>query len=248
VYLVLCYDWDVPGLWAYQKLRTIGLAPIELVTARSLALAKTWEHRLGQGGVYLKVSLHDGRLFDSSEIRGVLNRLTSIPQDLIGRAVAEDREYVQGELIAFYLSWLGALQCVINRPTPQGLAGSWRHRSEWALLAAKAGLNTPLYQQSSASRPEDGYGSFASPDKTVAKVIVLNNELFGSPLPRDVGEACRKLAAHAETNLLGVDLFDAGNGAFMFAHATPFPDLTLGGDDLIEALAGILRADHDHDR
>ena len=245
MYLVLCYDWDVPGLWAYQKLRNIGLAPIELVTAARLALAKTWEHRLGHEGVYLKISLHDGRIFDSSDVRGVLNRLTTVPQDFISRAVAEDREYVSAELSAFYLSWLSALERVINRPMPQGLAGSWRHRSEWALLAAKAGLNTPLYRQSSTSRPEDGYRSFASSDKTVTNVIVLQNELFGSPVSPEIGEACRKLAASAETDLLGVELFDSGDGALTFAHATPFPDLTLGRDELIEALARTLQMDRD---
>jgi hypothetical protein len=243
VYLVLCYEWDIPGLWAYRKLRNTGLAPIELVTAPQLALAQTWEHCLGDEGISLKISLHDGRLFDSSDIRGVLNRLTSIPQDLIGHAVAEDREYASGELTAFYLSWLSSFRCVINRPTPQGLAGAWRHRSEWALLAARAGLDAPLYRQSSASRPEDGYGSFASSDDTVTNVIVLKDELFGAPVPRDVAEACGKLAASAESDLLGIDLLDSGNGKLAFAHATPVPDLTLGGDDLIKGLARTLQMD-----
>jgi hypothetical protein len=245
VYLVLCYEWDIPGLWAYQKLREIGLTPIELVTARPLALAKTWEHCLGQKGAFLKISLHDGRVLNSSDIRGVLNRLTSIPQDLIGHAVAEDREYASSELTAFYLSWLSTFECVINRPTPQGLAGAWRHRSQWALLAARAGLNAPLYRQSSASDPEDGYGSFSCSDDTVTNVIVLKNELFGPPVPPDVAEASRKLAVSAELDLLGIDLFDSGNGALTFAHATPVPDLISGGDALIEALARALRMDHD---
>jgi hypothetical protein len=245
VYLVLCDTGDIPGLWAYEKLRSVGLTPIELVKPQALALAEVWEHRLGQEGSYLKISLHDGRLFDSSDIRGVLNRLTSIPQDLINQAVPSDREYVSSELSAFYLSWLGALRCVINRPMPHGLAGSWRHRSEWALLAAKAGLNAPLYRQSSASRPEDGYGSFVSSDKIVKSVIVLNAELFGSPVPYDVGQACRKLAADAETILLGIDFFDPGDGTLTFAHATPVPDLTFGGNDLIEVLARTFRMNHD---
>jgi hypothetical protein len=244
VYLVLCYEWDIPGLWAYEKLRHIGLTPIELVTAWPLALAKTWEHCLGQKGASLKISLDDGRLLDSSHIRGVLNRLTSIPQDLISHAVAEDREYASSELTAFYLSWLSSFRCVINRPTPQGLAGAWRHRSEWALLAARAGLDAPPYRQSSASRPQDGYGSFASSEDTVTNVIVLKDELFGSPVPHQVAEACRKLATSAESDLLGIDFLDSGHGTLTFAHATPVPDLTFGGDDLIEALARTLQMDN----
>jgi hypothetical protein len=244
VYLVLCFDGDLPALWAHGRLRDAGLGPLELVTAASLALAKTWEHRLGVEGVQVKVELEDGRVFHSSQIRGVLNRLASSPQYVIDHAIAEDREYASGESSAFYLSWLNALPRVINRPTPQGLPGSWRHASEWKVLAARAGLNTPPYRQSSASHPEDGFLSLATSGKPVINVIVLRGELYGSAVTSAVGQACRKLAESADTDLLGVDLFDAGNGELMFVHATPFPDLTLGGGELIDGLARALQTDH----
>ena len=231
-------------MWAHARLRDVGLAPLEVVTAASLALAKSWEHRLGADGVQLKVELEDGRVLRSSHIKGVLNRLASSPQYVIDRAVAEDREYAGGELSAFYLSWLNALPGVINRPTPQGLPGSWRHASEWAVLAARAGLITAPYRQSSASHPEDGFLSLAPSGEPVLSVIVLRGKLYGSAVPSAVGHACRKLAESADTDLLGVDLFDAGNDGLMFAHATPFPDLTLGGEELIKGLARALQTDH----
>jgi hypothetical protein len=243
VYLVFCSDTDAPAIWAYQRLRAVGLTPVELITSSSLALAKTWEHRLGPQGIDLKVELVDGRVFYSSNVRGVLNRLVSAPQDVINRAVTEDREYASAELAAFYISWMSALPGVINRPMPEGLSGSWRHRSEWTLLAAHAGLNTLPYRQPSMSSLENGYASLAPSGEAVTSIIVLQGELFGAKVHFDVGEACRKLAENARTDLLGVDLFNAGNDTLMFAHATPLPDLTVGGNEFIDALARALRVD-----
>jgi hypothetical protein len=243
VYLVLCFDGDLPAFWAHERLRDAGVGPLELVTAASLAFAKTWEHRLGFEGVQTNVELEDGRILRSSQIKGVLNRLAASPQYVVDHAIAEDREYAGAESGAFYLSWLNALPHVINRPTPQGLPGAWRHASEWAVLAASAGLNTPPYRQSSASHPEDGFVSLAPPGRPVFSVIVLRGELYGSAVTSAVGQACRRLAESAGTDLLGVDLFDAGDGDLAFAHATPFPVLTLGGDDLIDGLARALRAE-----
>jgi len=237
VYIILCFEGDLSALWACQGLREAGLAPIELVTAGALAFAKSWEHRIGSEGIRLKVEVADGRVFCSSQIKGVLNRLASAPEGFVQRAALEDREYASGESSAFYLSWLGGLPGVINRPTPHGLPGTWRHISEWALLADQAGFTTPPYRQSSASRPEEGYLSLAPPGAVVNTVIVFRGELYGAAVPSAVGEACRKLAEVAGTELLGVDLFLAGDGALMFAHATPLPNLTLGGTDLIAALA-----------
>src|ERR1039457_4202207 len=102
-YLVLCADHDVAALWAFRKLQEAGLPALELVTSAALAMAKTWVHELGSSGVHLELELDDGRHFFSAQIRGVLNRLLMPPQEVINHVVAEDREYVSGELSAFYL-------------------------------------------------------------------------------------------------------------------------------------------------
>ena len=244
MYLVLCFDGDVAALWAHRRLHDAGLAPLELVTAELLALAKTWEHRLGVDGVELNVELEDGRILRGSQINGVLNRLASSPHYVINHAIAEDREYASAESSAFYLSWLNGLQRVINRPTPQGLPGSWRHASEWNILAATAGLNTLRYTQSSASNPEEGFRIVAPSGTPVINVIVLRGELYGSALAPPVAEACRNLADSAATELLGVELCADETGAMTFIHATPFPDLTLGGDELIDGLMRALQTDY----
>jgi hypothetical protein len=237
MYLVLCAGADVPAQWAYRGLLEAGVRPIELVTAEDLGVARTWEFRMGADGARLNIELNDGRVVCSSRIKGVLNRLVSPPEDVIKRAVADDRDYVLGELIAFYLSWLNSLPGVINRPTPYGLCGGWRHMSEWVILAARAGLPTPPYRQSGAQRPEDGYASLAPPGSATTSVIVLRGDLYGPAVPPEVAQRCQQLAAGADADLLGIELFDSGTDPLTFAHATPLPDLTAGGPDLIEGLA-----------
>ena len=39
--------------------------------------------------------------------------------------------------------------------------------------------------------------------RTVRSVIVLRDELYGASVPREIGSACRKLAALAAIDLLG---------------------------------------------
>jgi len=234
VHLVLCSENDRPALWAYQKLREAGLAPIELVTASSLDGARSWTQCLGECDE-LTFELDDGRSFSSLQIQGVLNRLVAAPEGIARRAVAEDREYAAAEAAAFYLGWLHGLRGVINTPTPQGLCGSWRHASEWAVLAARAGLEVPIFRQMSGEPPQFGFQSLAPAHATVHSLLVLRGNLYAAPVPGEIGAACRELAALAGTDLLGIDLFESDRG-LMFAHATPFPDLTLGGDALIDGL------------
>jgi hypothetical protein len=205
------------------------LSPVFLVTAECLASATKWEHRLGTGGPYTKLHLDDGRIFTSSEIRGVLNRLAFAPESAVGLPVDDDRDYAGMEFGAFYLSWLYALPRVINRPTPQGLCGRWRHPSEWALLAAKAGFQTQAYRSSVSGDQVDPAGG-------LFHLIVLRGIPYGAAVPKEQREACRNLALSTGTDLLGIDISRAGNGALVFAHATPFPDLTVGGHDLIQGL------------
>jgi len=233
---------DRPALWAYQKLRAAGMETIDLVTSASLARAKSWELRLGQSGSQLELALDDGRRFRSLGIRGVLNRLVCAPDGIVQHAVAEDRDYAAAELMAFYLGWLSILRGVINAPTPQGLCGSWRHASEWCVLAARAGFAVPHFRQTSLESMADGFRSLAPTGTPMQSVIVLRDELYGATVPAHIGAACRRLAVLADIELLGVDLFESEEGDLTFAHATPFPDLTAGGDAFIGGLARALDA------
>jgi hypothetical protein len=240
MFLVLSSSNDYVALWACEGLKRLGIAPLELVTSEDLAYTRFWEHRVGAAGASIRLSLPDGREIRSSRISGVLNRLLSAPQDLVNWARPNDRDYATQELSSFYLSWLYTLEgSVINRPTPQGFCGRWRHTSEWAMLAQRAGLPLPPYKQTAQDAPESGYRSLAPSSVPVQSVIVLRGEIFGPILPEQTRMACRRFAELAGTEMLGLDVFRASDGIWNFAAATPYPDLTIGATPLLEHLAHI---------
>jgi hypothetical protein len=241
LYLVLCHPYDAAAIWAHEALTAAVDARAELVLSSELALAARWQHRVtADGSLDLCVELQDGRELRSSEVRGVLNRLMSAPLEVVAAGDPDDAEYATAEMVAFYMSWLNAFAVTINRPTPQGLCGAWRHGSEWAVLAARAGLDAPDYRQSDDDPPEHGFGSLAPPGAASTSVLVLRGELFGPALPDDVAEACVRLAELSGTDLLGIELCAAAGGTPALAYATPWPDLRHGGAPLIAALAQAL--------
>lgn len=242
MWLVISSSSDPSGIWSWQGLRQLGLAPLEFVTAESLASLCRWEHRLGSGGASLIVSLADGRVISSSSIRGVLNRLCS-PSPLAFEGTASaDRDYAQAEIFAFYLSWLHSLPGkVINRPVPSGLCGPWLHTSEWMLRAARAGLPTPVYRQSSYDDAATQQGVQLPADaRMMSNVIVFDGKVFGGLVPEGIAQACIRLLEQSKAEMLGISLCADDHGRWTFAGATPAPDLRCGGVPLLRHLARIL--------
>jgi hypothetical protein len=241
VALVVCSSADLSALWAYRGLRAQGFGSLELITGEMLALSTCWEHRLGASGMSTAFTLAEGRRIASGEISGVLNRLVAPPEALIAQSVPADREYIQQELTALYLSWLNALSVpVVNRPTPQGLAGRWRHTAEWAIVADEAGFSVPVYRQTGHDGPERGYASLAPAAALLTQVIVFDGDTFGATVPDAVRARCVRLAELSGTEMLGVDLFATPGDHWTFACATPLPDLQIGRDALLQRLGRII--------
>jgi hypothetical protein len=243
MWLVLCDANDASAILAFQALRARGIAPLELVTADALSLADEWEHRVEGDSASVRVRLGDGRAFDGSLLRGVLNRLYTAPTWHWRAAPTVDQEYVQQELIAFFLSWLHALPCpVINRPTPQGLCGRWRSESEWVCLAQRAGLPVAPFRQSSFDRVDEMRGEkrLLAPGISTRSVIVVDGAATGASAPDDVKAACARFAESAETDLIGLDFVEGAAGPWTFVGANPMPDLRWGGPGLIDALVHAL--------
>src|SRR5262245_62015135 len=243
MWLILSAATDRPALWACQGLRARGLEPLEWVSLEMLAGVQRWEHRLGAEGVDIEITLANGRCICTAALRGVLNRLVSVPDEMWRPAHPQDRDYVIQELTAFFLSWLSALPPpVLNRPTPQGLCGAWRHPSEWVWLAAQAGLPTPPYRQTSRDLEVEQHwqGHLFPPDTPVQTVFVVAGQTVGPPAPAPILHGCRRLAELADTELLGIELVVGPTGAWTFASASPWPDLHRGGDALLDTLAAVL--------
>jgi len=238
MWLVLCTADDLAALWAARELAARGLQPLEVVTAEILAYSRRFEHRLIGGRPSVKITLSDGRVINGATVRGTLNRLQTIPGSHL-RTNSTDRQYAEQELFALYLSWLYALPGImLNRPTPQGLGGEWRHPSDWVWLAGQAGLATAPYGQSEL-REAPLYS--VPPSRASRTIIVVDGICCGARAPAEVNAGCARLSALAATRLLGIDFDLRPSGKWVFSKATPFPDLRLGGDQLPDALAQSLK-------
>jgi hypothetical protein len=240
VWLVLCASTDLSALWAYQGLRARGLHPLELVSAEQLAHSLRWEHRLRSDGVTVRITLADGREVHHDRVWGVLNRVLSVPPAWCTVATAADREYATQEIGAFFLSWLYALPGpVLNRPTPQGLSGPWRHPSEWHCLAGRAGLSVGPYTQSGLDSPDICGVPATQVDRTV---FVAADRVIAPPLtPASVQVGCRRFAELFGASLLGIDFTLAPDGQWIVVGCSPYPDLCVGQAPLLDALAQIFR-------
>ena len=172
------------------------------------------------------------RSVQSSEITGVLTRLSWVVQDELMHIMPIDRAYVASEMNAFLLALLHGLACpLLNRPTPTSLAGpDWR-KEQWVNCAARLGI--PVHTAHRLARPSNVLST---------DLRTLNSELETSnskPLTRTVtvvGDRClgtgdealvncaQRLAAAAEVQLLAVHFGDL-NGEPRLFNADLFPDI-----------------------
>jgi len=242
VWLTICTSDDTSALWASEGLRRRGLEPLHLISCDSLAFNVRWEHRLENGHIHTGMTLPGGLPIQSGNVRGVLNRLSNVPNSSLMLIHPSDRYYIASELQAFFLSWLTSLASpVVNRPTPLGLAGQIRHASEWVLLATKAGLPNRGYSQSSQDPvlPWDTGMRLPGSPGPVTTLVVVNGIVTGPPAPEVIREGCKRLIELSATPLLGVD-FIVDGASWAFAGLSVMPDLRLGGEPLLDALAATL--------
>lgn len=236
MFAILCSSSDVAALWTYEGLRSMGLRPLSLLTTEMLA-ASAWHHRVGNNGSAVSLRLGQDYGISDHTLRGVLNRLMGPPGEIMRQVAPADRDYALQELNAFYLSWLNALSCpVLNPATPQGLPGRWFHASELVMLAHHAGLVTPAYRLSGDDPVEAGFRPLAPPNTPVKRIIVLGDEVFGAHAPAALRKRCCYLAKLCRTPLLGIDFYSTRASQWTFSHATPLPDLQVGGVPLLHAL------------
>ena len=71
--------------------------------------------------------------------------------------------------------------------------------------------------------------------------IAVGDRVIGPTLPREIRDGCLRLAHLAQTPLLGIEFVrDTSSNSWSFAGATHMPDLRLGGEPLLDALAAEL--------
>jgi hypothetical protein len=245
MWLLICDPSDLPALWAYRALHGSPRTPLEVVSSGSLAYALRWEHRLGRAGDMVEITLADGRLVHSEEVRGVVNRLSCLPTQHLAAAALDDRAYAAQELHALFLSWLHVIRGpVLNRPTAASLAGPWRSPAEMVFLAAECGLPTVPYRHSTddGTDPSSPGWSSGPTDGPARSALVVGRQVVGAPGGPETAEGCRRLAVTLGAGLLGVE-FAATDEGWAFTGASVLPDLRQGGAALLRGLESALRGD-----
>jgi hypothetical protein len=236
--LVLCDEADVSALWVVDGLKRRGLSPT-LLTGLDLAAVRVWKHTVGAARADIELRF-EGAALRGRDVLSVLNRLCFLPRAWFERIGGPDRDYAVQEMQAFYLSWLHTLAAPkFNPPTPQGLCGNMRHPSAWVALAARSGLPVRPFRQSSDDDPAAAW--LAPPHPATSTVFVVGGEIVG--LDALVGlhrAACLRLANAAGCPLLGIDFAPDVQGMWQMISASVIPDLTRGGEVLIDALARAL--------
>lgn len=237
MWLILCEKDDLSAYWAYEGLSKRGITPIELISIDSFSFATRWVQRLGNKVSNVSIKLPDGRQINSNKINGVLNRCLYPPKENLVFFQSSDRHYVDHEMTAFFISWLSALPGpVINRPTPNGLAGHLRHKSEWIFLAALAGLPARQY-----TYPADEFIYKENEEGFPRESIIIIENFIVGELPSDeLYNGCLQLARYSDTSLLEINFSPGPDGSLLFENANPFPDLRKGGTELLDRMAEVM--------
>jgi hypothetical protein len=225
-YAVLCGPEDAAAVWAAHELTRRGL-PVRIVTTEELVYG-TLVHTVGRAGASVAVRLADSSVL-GPDLRGTLNRVLRIPRDHLAATGDADREYVLAELQAVLTSVLVALPgVVVGRANPRGLGGAWWRPAEWMVAAARAGLTTVGYRSGGCDEHGRTSTVLVVADQVVTPDLVL---------PKDVEAACRALACAHGGGVLGLDLV---TDSWELVGATPWPDLRLGGEPVVQALHSAL--------
>lgn len=247
--LILREDYDLSAGWLADRLRARGRDVCDMPAAMLGAETLRWHHRLGTDGTQFALGCPDGRSLAPGDYAGVVNRLHYLPLALLARIGGADEDYARSELYALFLSWMAALpQPVFNPPTPQGLAGNWRHPSAWTMLAQAAGFAVVPWRQDTTSDPDTNWTiAERRGEMTVIVVgerVILPADAAGVELAAPVAAACCALARAADVGLLGVRLAPdtALCEGWRFIAANLLPDLHPGGEALVDAVAAAFDA------
>jgi hypothetical protein len=170
-----------------------------------------------------------------------VNRLQRVPDAHFARASAADRVYAHQELTALTLSFLHSLPGpMLNRPAGPSPSGPWLNPSEWIWQAVEAGLQVATYARTSDERSDaaDGYAP-ALAGRPMETLTVAGQGVVGRRAPAGIVAGSLRLAERTGASLLGVQ-FAICDGDWVFAGASPYPELAWGGDPLLDLMATAL--------
>ena len=224
--LILCHLQDAEAAWLSQRLQHLAPeVPVRLVSAEELLYARRVQHTLGHAPAGFALTLQNGQRIEAAEVAVLVNRLCFLDPVVWQRAGSMQYLYVLQEINALYLSMLHALPAerLYNPPSAAALGGRYLTPAEWQLLGARVGL--PI----AVGWSPEGPVAAAWPHR---RLLMLNDEVLGSPPPDIAPALCRELARQAGLPLLELH-FDAQGAGHVFVGATVFAALHQYGDALV---------------
>lgn len=188
-----------------------------------------WKDHPNASGAANGQAVVAGRSTNFTDLSGVLVRLPYVSEEELGRVVAADRGYVAEEMTAYLASWLSRLDCpVLNRPTPNCLAGPAWCDERWLLLAAQLGIPTQAVNRDTRSPSS----SPAWEERSLQTVTVVGGQAYGNAGSRELRAAiCLARAA-------GVELLSVGFAHSVLAGVNLWP--TMESKDVQDAALDVL--------
>lgn len=237
--LILAEATDQPALWLRARLADATGFPVRILTPAQLLCSRSIVHRVDTEGSGFRIETSAGPCFDSDEVRGLVNRIVTVPKAHLARASEPDRRYAEEEVFAFLLGWLGGLDCpVINPASPDCLGGAWPGPVAIRQFAADAGLVcAPVSLCPGAADPPPD--AFSPSDQTH---FVLDGRVIGPKVPATTRDRLLAFAHLWGTRLLQIHSGGGGEGCRRFGGATAIPDYRLGGRSLVRALVAAFSA------
>lgn len=235
--LILAEPGDAAALWLRGALKPFFSGPVRVLTPARLIYAPSIVQRMDTRGGTIRITLDDGEELDFAAVRGVVNRLATVPMAHLDRAEPADRLYAATELHAFLLGLLASLSCpLLNSPAPEWLAGP--HHSEIGALhlAVAAGLRCPA-RVVDASRPAPPVRD----RRADTAHVVLDDQVIGPVLPARWRDALLQFARGWGARLVQIETREE-DGQRIFVAASSLVDFPRGGGVLVRAVARALGA------
>ncbi|MBK9125546.1 MAG: hypothetical protein IPM16_20805 [Chloroflexi bacterium] len=248
MWLILADDTDSSARWLYQQLKHDARLDVRLASAFTVASNINWAFRASPTGSSPEFILADGRRISTDCLDGVLNRLTRIPS--VRGTTAPGRAACEGdpEQTAHFVNWMYSLSIpVLNRPDILNLTGIWRRASDWTVMASVAGLLPAPFRAETppAYHTEVSLVADSRIDGMNRTVFVVGGRVVGEDVPASIADGCVCLSHILNCDLIAAHFCVNRAGAWLITGFSAQPDLRLGGDALVHAIAAMMLARND---